>query len=93
MQKQKTATLCGLQRNLFCYKMQTMKKLCLLPVLFLVVLFAKAQTLSPTAIVSTGGFSSNANGSLSYSVGELTMVKTFTGNGSILTQGFQQPSA
>lgn len=85
-----TGGLCSI--NLIT-KTQTMKKLCLLPVLFLFVSFAKAQTLSPTAIVSTGGFSSNSNGSLSYSVGEMTMVKTFTGNGSILTQGFQQPNA
>jgi hypothetical protein len=51
-----------------------------------------AQSLSPTVISSTGGFSSNANGSLSYTVGEMTMVQTFTAGGSILTQGFQQPN-
>jgi hypothetical protein len=51
-----------------------------------------AQMLTPTVISSTGGFSSNANGSLSYTVGEMTMVQTFTANGNILTQGFQQPT-
>lgn len=51
-----------------------------------------AQMLTPTVISSTGGFSSNANGSLSYTVGEMTMVETFTANGNILTQGFQQPT-
>ena len=50
-----------------------------------------AQMLTPTVISSTGGFSSNANGSLSYTVGEMTMVQTFSANGNILTQGFQQP--
>ena len=51
-----------------------------------------AQSLSPTVISSTGGFSSNANGSLSYTVGEMTMVQTFSAGGNILTQGFQQPN-
>jgi hypothetical protein len=51
-----------------------------------------AQMLTPTVISSTGGFSSNANGSLSYTVGEMTMVQTFSANGNILTQGFQQPT-
>ena len=51
-----------------------------------------AQMLTPTVISSTGGFSSNAAGSLSYTVGEMTMVQTFSANGNILTQGFQQPN-
>lgn len=55
-------------------------------------LFAGAQSLAPTVISSTGGFSQNANGSLSYTVGEMTMVQTFSANGNILTQGFQQPN-
>ncbi len=50
-----------------------------------------AQMLTPTVIASTGGFSSNANGSLSYTVGEMTMVQTFSNSSNILTQGFQQP--
>ncbi len=53
---------------------------------------ANAQSLAPTVISSTGGFSQNANGSLSYTVGEMTMVQTFSANGNILTQGFQQPN-
>jgi len=36
----------------------------------------QAQSLSPQVIASTGGYSSNANGSLSYTVGEMTMVQT-----------------
>jgi len=49
-------------------------------------------SLSPTVIASTGGFSSNGSGSLSYTVGEMTMVQTFTSGNNILTQGFQQPN-
>jgi hypothetical protein len=51
-----------------------------------------AQTLSPSVLAATGGFSSNANGSMSYTVGEMTMVQTFSSAGNILTQGFQQPN-
>ena len=49
------------------------------------------QALSPSVLAATGGFSSNANGSISYTVGEMTMIQTFSGGGNILTQGFQQP--
>jgi hypothetical protein len=52
---------------------------------------ARSQTLSPTVISSSGGFYSSASGSLSFTVAEMTMVKTFTGSNNILTQGFQQP--
>jgi hypothetical protein len=51
-----------------------------------------AQTLSPTVIASTGAYATNANGSLSYTVGEMTMVQTFSAGNSTLTQGFQQPN-
>lgn len=51
-----------------------------------------AQSLTPQVISSTGGFSSNANGSLSYTVGEMSMVTTLSSGNSILTQGFQQPN-
>lgn len=54
---------------------------------------ASAQMLTPTVISSTGGFSTNGgNGSLSYTVGEMTMVETFAQGANILTQGFQQPN-
>lgn len=69
-----------------------MKKLYLSLIAMVGMLFMHAQSLSPTVISSTGGFSSNANGSLSYTVGEMTMVQTFSANGNILTQGFQQPN-
>jgi len=69
-----------------------MKKLYFLFCLLSAALFSNAQSLSPTVIASTGGFASNANGSLSYTVGEMTMVQTFSAGGNILTQGFQQPN-
>jgi Secretion system C-terminal sorting domain len=69
-----------------------MKKLYFVLGLALLSLGMNAQMLTPQVIASTGGFSSNANNSLSYTVGEMTMVQTFTANGNILTQGFQQPN-
>ena len=69
-----------------------MKKLSFVFAMALVSLGISAQSLTPTVIASTGGFSSNANGSLSYTVGEMTMVQTFSANNNILTQGFQQPT-
>ena len=69
-----------------------MKKFSFLALIAFLSIAAKAQMLTPTVIASTGGFASNANGSLSYTVGEMTMVQTFTANGNILTQGFQQPN-
>ena len=69
-----------------------MKKLYFVFAAALLSLGMSAQSLTPQVIASTGGFSSNANGSLSYTVGEMTMVQTFSANGNILTQGFQQPT-
>lgn len=48
------------------------------------------QTLSPEVNASAGDFYSNANGSLSITIGE-TVIETFFGTNTILTQGFQQP--
>lgn len=69
-----------------------MKKITYAIILILLAAAAGAQSLSPTVIASTGGFSSNSNGSLSYTVGEMTMVQTFSAGNYILTQGFQQPT-
>jgi type IX secretion system substrate protein len=69
-----------------------MKKLYFIFAIAVSSLGMNAQSLTPTVIASTGGFSSNANGSLSYTVGEMTMVQTFSANNNILTQGFQQPN-
>lgn len=51
---------------------------------------AAAQSLTPTVVASSGGFATAAGGSLSYTTGEMTMVKTFTNGSNTLTQGFQQ---
>jgi hypothetical protein len=69
-----------------------MKKLYFVFAASLLSLGMSAQSLTPQVIASTGGFSSNNNGSLSYTVGEMTMVQTFSNNNNILTQGFQQPN-
>lgn len=53
-------------------------------------LLADAQSISRFAIVPYGDFSSNSNVSLSSTLGEV-MIKTFTSETLILTQGFQQP--
>lgn len=68
-----------------------MKKYLFLIAAFALPFLVKAQMLTPTVIASTGGFASNANGSLSYTVGEMTMVQTFSSANNFLTQGFQQP--
>ena len=52
---------------------------------------SNAQSLSPSAISSSGTFFQNSNAMLSSTIGEMTMVETFSAAGSILTQGFQQP--
>ncbi len=51
-----------------------------------------SQSLSPAVIASSGGFFSNGAGMLSTTVGEMTMVKTFSSGSNFLTQGFQQPT-
>ncbi len=53
---------------------------------------AEAQSLSPVVISTSGSFLQNGSAMLSSTVGEMTMVKTFSGGNSILTQGFQQTS-
>jgi hypothetical protein len=50
-----------------------------------------AQSLSPEVIASAGGYASAGGISLSYTVGEMAMVETFTSSNTILTQGFHQP--
>ncbi len=49
-----------------------------------------AQTLKPSVIASAGGYQSNTNGSLSFTIGE-PIAKTLTSANNMLTQGFQQP--
>ncbi len=49
-----------------------------------------AQSLSPQVIASAGGYHSNANNSLSFTIGE-TNTQTLSSASNMLTQGFQQP--
>lgn len=53
----------------------------------------RAQMLTPFVVASAGDYFTNAsaNAALSFTVGEMTMVETFASNGTLLTQGFQQP--
>ena len=53
---------------------------------------ASAQTLSPSVIASAGYYATSGGVSLSYTVGELAAVQTFSSPSVILTQGFQQPN-
>lgn len=70
-----------------------MKKMGLIITIIGAALVARSQTLSPEVIANTGAYIVNnpANVSLSYTVGEMTMVQTFSNQENILTQGFQQP--
>ncbi len=68
-----------------------------IPILFGLLLLTtaglRAQMLTPFVTASAGDFFTNtqANASLSFTVGEMTMIETFASNGKLLTQGFQQP--
>jgi len=67
-----------------------MKKTILNISCILMVGFAGAQTVTPTVYSSNGGFASNANGSIAWTIGEpLSNMSTASNN--ILTQGFHQP--
>lgn len=52
-----------------------------------------SQSLEPFVISPAGAVfvNSNANASLSFTIGEMAMVETFQNSGFFLTQGFQQP--
>jgi hypothetical protein len=69
-----------------------MKKLYFIIIAGLSAAALNAQSLSPQIIASAGAYSTSTNNSLSYTVGEMTMIQTFSSNGNILTQGFQQPN-
>lgn len=62
----------------------------LLFLLFGFMVQVKAQTASPYFIGTSGKVFSNIQGSLSFSVGEMAITTLRTGNGPLLTQGFQQ---
>lgn len=61
--------------------------------LFFSGILLQAQSLTPFVIGAAGDFftNANANASLSFTVAELALVETFSAQGNILTNGFQQP--
>jgi len=67
-----------------------MKQILIIICLVACCVITRGQSLSPQVLASTGGFFSNAANSFSYTVGEMTMVQTFSNGNIILTQGFQQ---
>jgi hypothetical protein len=69
-----------------------MKKTYLLIAAFFTAYILNAQTVAPNVLAATGGYSTLPSGSISYTVGEMTMVQTFTAGSNVLTQGFQQPT-
>ena len=70
-----------------------MKKTALIFILnfaFCISHFVSAQTLNPTVIPASGGYSTGGGKSLSWTLGE-TSYKTLQNGSFLLTQGFQQP--
>ena len=53
---------------------------------------ANSQVIAPTVVSTGGDFYENSVASLSYTIGEMTMVETFQNGTAVLTQGFQQPT-
>jgi hypothetical protein len=51
----------------------------------------QAQMVSPNVIAPSGAWFQNSTFSLSSTIGEATMVQTFSDGTNFLTQGFQQP--
>ena len=66
-----------------------LKRLFIIGVL-LAGMHAHAQTLSPEVQASSGDYSTSANASLSWTLGEVA-VETYSSGSNIITQGFQQP--
>jgi hypothetical protein len=54
------------------------------------VVFIRGQSLTPTVIATTGGYSIGSSNTLSFTAGE-TITPTLSNGMHILTQGFQQP--
>ncbi len=69
-----------------------MKKILLLIPLCVLSVSLRSQSLSPVVLASSGGFYTFASGTLSATVGEMTMVETFSSGSNKLTQGFHQPN-
>lgn len=65
---------------------------CLIYILFLTPFFSYSQSISRSVIASQGDFYNNTFGSLSWTIGEIS-VETYNSSNSLLTQGFQQPDS
>lgn len=51
----------------------------------------KAQSVGPTTLNATGGTAVIGTSEFEWSIGEMTLVNTFTGTGIVVTQGILQP--
>lgn len=67
-----------------------MKRSLLIISIFLSVC-GQAQIIAPDVISPAGDFFTATNFTNSYTVGEISIIDTYTGSNFILTQGFQQP--
>ncbi|MCW3124504.1 MAG: hypothetical protein JWO03_162 [Bacteroidetes bacterium] len=68
-----------------------MKKIMIVLMVSISALHSIGQTTSPQVVASAGWYSTAGGYSLSQTVGEMSMVATFSQGGTILTEGFQQP--
>ena len=69
-----------------------MKRAVLLIPLSLAALSLHAQTMTPGTLNATGGTGTIGSTEFDWSIGEMTLVSTFTTSGVIVTQGVLQPS-
>lgn len=54
------------------------------------ILLVSGQTVTPTVLASDGGYSSSAQGSIAWTIGE-PVVDTYVNGGNVTTMGFHQP--
>ena len=71
-----------------------MRRLVLAVILFISCHLVYGQSVTPQVVASGGGYwvNAQANLSISFTVGEMSQVETFSAQGYHLTQGFQQPN-
>lgn len=69
-----------------------MKQLSYITLLVASSLYSYSQSISRHVIASDGEWYSNSNGSLSWTIGEIS-VETYSNIPNVLTQGFQQPDS
>ncbi len=69
------------------------KRILLIPLALAALTGVQAQSIGPSTLNATGGSKVIGSQEFEWSVGEMTMVSTFTGSSVIVTQGVLQPSA